>query len=265
MTKEGEAETTAADAEGGRGRSGLWLQLLSVVLFIALWEGAAFFIDTRTLPSPQAVLKALFAGVASGELPYHLGVTLVRVGLSFVIALLLGAAIGIVMGRSKLADRLLDSWLILFLNLPALVTTILVYVWFGLVEAAAILAVTINKVPTVIVTVREGARALDPDLLEMAKSFRLGSTRTLRHVVLPQLYPYLIAAARSGLSLVWKIVLVVELLGRSDGVGFQLQMFFQLFDVTSILAYTLSFIAVIQLIEHGLLQPLERRANEWRR
>jgi NitT/TauT family transport system permease protein len=259
------AEATTAAAGNGRGRSALWLQLLSVILFVALWEGAAIIADTHTLPTPMAVLKALFTGIASGELPYHLGVTMLRVGASFIIALLLGTVLGILMGRVRLADRLLDSWLILFLNLPALVTTILVYVWFGLIEAAAILAVTINKVPTVIVMVREGARALDPDLLEMGKSFRLGSMRMLLHVVLPQLYPYLIAAARSGLSLVWKIVLVVELLGRSNGVGFQLQMFFQLFDVTSILAYTLAFIAVIQLIEHGLLQPLERRANEWRR
>jgi NitT/TauT family transport system permease protein len=265
MTNASGAEATTAAAGNGRGWNALWLQLLSVILFVVLWEGAALLADTRTLPSPQAVLEVLFAGIASGELPYHLGVTLARVGASFTIALLLGAAIGIVMGRVRLADRLLDSWLILFLNIPALVTAILIYVWFGLVEAAAILAVTINKVPTVIVTVREGARALDPDLREMAKSFHLGPLRTLLHVVLPQLYPYLVAAARSGLSLVWKIVLVVELLGRSDGVGFQLQMFFQLFDVTSILAYTLAFIAVIQLIEHGLLQPLERRANEWRR
>ena len=72
-------------------------------------------------------------------------------------------------------------------------------------------------------------------------------------------------AARSGLALIWKIVLVVELLGRSDGVGFQLQLFFQLFDVPAILAYTLAFVAVVQVIELTILQPLERRVTRWRR
>jgi NitT/TauT family transport system permease protein len=67
------------------------------------------------------------------------------------------------------------------------------------------------------------------------------------------------------LSLIWKIVLVVELLGRSNGVGFQLYTFFQLFDVASILAYTLTFVAVIQVIELAALQPLERHVNRWRR
>jgi NitT/TauT family transport system permease protein len=64
--------------------------------------------------------------------------------------------------------------------------------------------------------------------------------------------------------MIWKIVLVVELLGRSNGVGFQIQIYFQLFDVTAILAYTLAFIILIQVIEWSVLQPLERRATRWR-
>jgi NitT/TauT family transport system permease protein len=59
-------------------------------------------------------------------------------------------------------------------------------------------------------------------------------------------------------------VLVVELLGRSDGVGFQIQVYFQLFDVAHILAYALAFILIVQLIEWAALQPLERRAARWK-
>ena len=81
---------------------------------------------------------------------------------------------------------------------------------------------------------------------------------------MPQLFPYLMAATRGGLALIWKIVLVVELLGRSSGVGFQLHMAFQVFDVAAILAYSLAFIAVVQLIELAILQPLERRSSRWR-
>ena len=87
----------------------------------------------------------------------------------------------------------------------------------------------------------------------------------LRHVVLPQLTPYVFAAARSGLALIWKIVLVVELLGRSSGIGFKLHLFFQLFDVASIFAYTIAFVLVVQLIELALFQPLEKRLIRWRR
>ncbi|TMJ45833.1 MAG: ABC transporter permease subunit, partial [Alphaproteobacteria bacterium] len=65
------------------------------------------------------------------------------------------------MARSRALDALLDSWVVLFLNLPALVLAVLLYVWLGLTEAAAIGAVTLSKLPTVVVTLREGARALD--------------------------------------------------------------------------------------------------------
>jgi NitT/TauT family transport system permease protein len=176
----------------------------------------------------------------------------------------IGAAIGLAMGRSRVADRLGDPWLIVLLNLPALVIIVLAYVWAGLTETAAILAVALNKLPIATVTVREGARSLDRALDDMAQVFRMGTWTRMRHVVIPQLAPYLAAAARSGLSLVWKIVLIVELLGRPNGVGFEIGVAFQLFDVTRILAYALAFIAVMLAIETLLVQPLERHVARWR-
>ena len=246
-------------------RSTVLVQVLSLAALLALWQFAAVLADSRVLPPPLQVLEVMIAGFEDGEVPYHIGITLARVAASFVLAMAIGVAFGIVMGRSKGLDRFFDGWLVLFLNIPALVTIILFYVWFGLIEAAAIAAVAINKIPNVIVTVREGARSLNPDYQEMAQSFQLSRAKTLRHVVLPQLFPFVVAAARSGLALIWKIVLVVELLGRSNGVGFQLYTFFQLFDVTSIFAYTLAFVAVVQIIELAVLQPLEAKANRWRR
>ncbi len=185
--------------------------------------------------------------------------------MSFSIAMLLGCAIGIVLGRNKKLDAFFDNWLVIFLNIPALVTIILCYVWFGLVESAAILAVVINKLPNVIVTIREGTRTLDQDLLDMARCYHFGRRKTLVHVIWPQLHPFVMGATRSGLALIWKIILVVELLGRSNGMGYQLHLFFQLFDVAGILAYTIAFVSVIQLIEVVILKPLDKKSQRWRR
>jgi NitT/TauT family transport system permease protein len=242
------------------------LPSVSILGLLVVWQLAAWLADSpRRLPSPAAVLVAMAQLTASGELLYHLAVTLWRVAASFVIAMLIGTALGVAMGRAPLFDRLAHPWLVFFLNIPALVTIVLAYIWIGLVETAVIVAVAANKIPNVMVTLREGARALDRNLLEMATVFRIGRRRTLQYVVLPQLYPYLAAAARSGLALIWKIVLVTELLGRSNGVGFEIGLYFQLFDVTGILAYTVAFVIVIQMIEWTLLLPLERHAGRWRR
>ncbi len=96
----------------------------------------------------------------------------------------------------------------------------LAYVWLGLNETAAIVAVALNKLPNVAVIMRRGrARGLDPGLEEMATTYRFDRRTWIAHVLLPQLQPFMVAAARSGISLAWKIVLVVELLGRPTGSG----------------------------------------------
>lgn len=238
----------------------------SLAGFVLLWWlGAHLAAAPQLLPSPATVLATFWEELRGGDLLRDLSATLFRVIIAFAVSIAGGAVLGYAAGRSRRFDQLMDPWLIIFLNLPVLVAIILVYIWVGLNEAAAILAVTIAKTPTVIVTVREGSRALDPRLEDLARVFRLPTARRLRRIVLPQLAPYLAAAARSGLSITWKIVLIVELLGRPNGVGFALNLFFQSFNVAAILAYGLSFAAIMLVIETVLLQPLERRANAWRR
>ncbi len=162
-------------------------------------------------------------------------------------------------------DRLLDPWLVIVLNTPALVVIMFAYIWGGLNEGSALAAITLNKLPNAVVTLREGARALDPGLDDMARVFAFSRWRRWRHVLAPQLAPFFAAAARSGLALVWKIVLVVELLGRPNGVGFKMNEAFQLFDLKLLLAYALPFVALMVLVETFVLRPAERSASWWRR
>jgi ABC-type nitrate/sulfonate/bicarbonate transport system permease component len=241
-----------------------WARILPVFVFLCLWQVLAITLESTTLPSPTAVTSSLWQEMYVGDLLFHLGMTLRRVAISFVAAMLIGMALGILMGGSQNWDRLLDVFLILGLNIPALVIIILCYIWFGLSETAAVIAVTVNKIPMVAVSLREGARAVDKNLLQVAKVYRLSRRDTFFKVYVPQLMPYLFSSARNGLAMIWKIVLVVELLGRSNGVGFQISSFFHFFDITGILVYTLAFALVIFSIEALLLRPLETHLNRWR-
>lgn len=238
---------------------------ISLLGLCLLWSLAANAWPSRAFPGPGQVWQVLLREAASGDLFYHLGATLGRVAAAYVVAMIVGSVIGILLGSYRGADRFFNPWVILFLNIPALVIIVLAYIWFGLNEVAAIGAVAVNKIPNVVVTMREGARALDPSYAEMAAVYRFGPLDRVRHILLPQLQPYLAAASRSGIALIWKIVLVVELLGRSNGVGFQIYLYFQLFDVAAILAYTLAFVAVMLVVELLLVQPVERHATRWRR
>ncbi|HEX5487959.1 MAG TPA: ABC transporter permease [Rhodanobacteraceae bacterium] len=271
----GASQTVASKKPVAAARS-LWKQLRppsgpawlwrsgSLVGLAVVWEIAALFANSNMLPTPIAVLAAIYRYTRSGQLPLELAITLGRVAAAFVVAMTLGAAIGFMMGRFRRFNLLLDGALVLALNIPALVVIILCYLWLGLTEAAIIVAVALNKIPVVVVTTREGTRAVDARLLAVAQVYRVPRMVTLYRVYLPQLYPYLMASARNGLALIWKIVLVAELLGRSNGVGFELSLFFQFFDITSILAYTLAFAAVVMAIEAGVMRPLEKRLTRWR-
>lgn len=244
-----------------RGHAVPWQAVASGGLFLLLWQAGAMLGASRLFPGPAEVAAAMAKDAVDGPLLYHLGITLWRVAVSFALSMTIGTALGILLGRHAALDRWAYPWVLFFLNIPALVLIFLSYVWLGLTEAALFLAVALNKVPNVAVTLREGARSIDRAWLDLPRLYRFDARR---HVLLPQLAPYLMAAARNGLGLIWKIVLVVELIGRSSGIGFQLQLYFQLFDVTRVLAYSAAFVLCLLLVEAAVLAPLDRRLRRWR-
>ena len=144
-------------------------RLVSLIALMCLWQIAAHFGNPRLLPGPIAVFVTMRSEAASGALFVALGVTLARVAAAFILAMAVGFRDRLCDGAQCDGCRLADPWLIVLFNLPALVVIIFAYVWIGLNEAAAIVAVALNKLPnTVIVVTREGVRSLDAGLDEMA-------------------------------------------------------------------------------------------------
>lgn len=239
---------------------------VSLAALVGLWWVAAIMTgDSSILPSPAEVWRVAQRESSSGELWFHMGMTLGRVVAAFVLAMAVGTLLGILLGLMPRLNRWADPWVVVFLNVPALVVIVLAYLWLGLNEVAAIVAVSVNKTAMVIVTIREGVLARDRAVSEMAQVFGMPLGRRLRHVLWPQLAPFVSASVRNGLAVIWKIVLVVEFLGRGNGVGFQIHLYFQLFETAYVLAYSLAFVGIMLLIDYLLVQSFERRARLWRR
>lgn len=241
------------------------IMVLSIVGLVVFWWVLALIkADPTVLPTPAAVWEIMQKEAASGALAEHLLATIWRVAAAFGLAMTLGLVIGIAMGLNRTLDLWFSAWLVVFLNIPALVVIVLCYLWIGLNEVAAITAVALNKTAMVATTIREGTRALDPKLNDMARSFQMSRFDRLRHVTLPQLWPFIASTTRNGLAIIWKIVLVVEFLGRSNGVGFQIHLYFQLFEIGYVMAYALSFVIFILILEWTVIQAWERRVTRWR-
>ncbi len=239
-------------------------KFISIFIFIILWQAIAIAVSSNVFPSVIDIFRNMIEHIVNGELLSSLYITLYRVIISFIICMSIGVFFGILMGLYQKLNDALNFLLIIGLNLPALVTIIICYIWFGLNDFAAILAVILNKVPIIIVNIREGARAIERKYFDLAVVYNISKKDVIRKIYLPQLYPYIMATTRLSLSLIWKIVLFVELLGRSDGIGFQISMFFQSFDIKSILSYSFAFILVVIFIENVILEPLDNRIKRWK-
>ena len=245
-------------------RREVWLGWASLVALLVGWQALALWRASRFLPTPLTVAEHMIWLAREGHLYEDFAVTLARAAVGFVAAMVIGSIIGVALGRSRIADGLFLNWVLVGMNLPAIVIAILCFIWLGLNDTALILAVVLNKTPIVITNIRQGVRNLDPAFDEFARAFRLGRPRALWLIQLPQLVPYILVSARTGLSLVWKMVLVFEVLGADSGVGFRVSLFFQFFDIQGILAYTVVFVAIVMLLEHLGIGPIERRLLAWR-
>ncbi len=242
----------------------LALRLASGGALLLAWAALARFFPPSVLPGPGRVLTEVGAILASGEFPFHMGKTLLRVGLGFAIAFLVSTALGVVMGSWRDAEHFFEVEVLVGLTIPGLAWAMISMLWFGIRDAAAVFAIVIITAPMITLNIWEGTKALDPELSEMSRAFRARPWLRLRHVILPQLVPYLLASTRFGFALAWKVVVLSELLGLSNGIGFMINQAFGLFRMEGVLAWTLAFTLVMILIEFGLVKLVERRVTRWR-
>jgi NitT/TauT family transport system permease protein len=247
----------------GHGATTLPLSAAGLAALLALWVALSQILGPQLAPGPGAVGASMWSDIRSGALPHHLGVTLGRVLLTTALALIAGVAAGVWIGLSRYADAFWASWMVAALTVPRLLLVVAAYLLIGLNEAALVAATTLAVAPSVVVALREGIRAVDWKLVDMARAFAVPPGPRWRRVIWPQLLPFTAASARTALSLAWKMVLFAELLGRPSGIGYQIAFYFQTFNMRQILAYGAAAIVVAAVFEVGM-RALERRLYRWR-
>ncbi len=240
------------------------LRLASVVGALVLWWLLSLAMPANLLPGPWVATVTLAKDFAQGDVLPHLAITLLRVAGGLALAMLIGVPIGIFMGINLRAEKVLDIWVMVGLTVPSLCYAIICFILIGLNEAATIVAIGLTAAPSIAINLWEGVKTIDFKLVQMARIFEVGRARILASVLLPQVMPYVMASLRMGLGIVWKIAVLVELIGRPSGVGFKLFYWYQLADMAQVLAWTLLFTIVMLAIELGILKQLEQRLFGWR-
>jgi len=205
--------------------AGVGVRLLPWLLPLALlvaWQAASTlgWLSTRVLPAPVDVVKAAWQLTASGELWAHVKISAGRALLGLAIGGGLGLALGLLTGSVKLFETLLDSTLQMVRNIPALALIPLVILWFGIDESAKLFLIAVSVFFPIYLNTFHGIRNVDPQLIEMGRTYGLTRWQLYRQVILPGALSSILVGLRFSLGLMWVILIVAETISAQSGIGY---------------------------------------------
>lgn len=245
-------------------QSNIGLKLLSIGLGLLLWQVMALWQGEFLVSSPARVAVEIWELVSTGEAFPHMLFSLSRVVGGLLISLVIATIVGVAMGLFKPAENFFEAYVLLGMTVPGLAWALIAIMVIGISNWTPVFAITAVAAPLLTLNIWQGTKGIDNDLISMGRAFRADRRLMLRHVIVPQLIPFVLAGTRLGLSVAWKIVVLSEMFGLSNGVGYQIQLAFTSFSITSVIAWTLIFTTVMGAIEFGLLRRIELRVTRWR-
>ncbi|MEB0112359.1 aliphatic sulfonate ABC transporter permease SsuC [Variovorax sp. RTB1] len=192
------------------------------VTLIVVWQIASSlgWLSTRVLPAPLAVLQAAWTLAASGELWTHVKVSAGRALGGLAIGGSLGLGLGLLTGSVKLFETLLDSTIQMVRNIPALALIPLVILWFGIDETAKLFLISVSVFFPIYLNTFHGIRNVDPQLIEMGRTYGLTRWQLYREVILPGALSSILVGLRFSLGLMWVILIVAETISAQSGIGY---------------------------------------------
>src|SRR5882672_6123897 len=260
------AMATTADAASRPTRVPLLVQRLALALsLLAIWWLVSLAVPPYVLPRPERVFARIVQLSQTGDLPINLLTTLGRVLAGFALAVAIGVPGGILLGSNRALGTFFEPILPVMNTVSSAIWAIFAVIWFGLSPATPIFVVLMTAFPLIVTNVWQGTQAVNADYVELAQALRFSRAKTLVKIYLPSVLPYFFSGARLAFGFGWRVSLVAETLGAASGVGYRLRQASDLIQTDQVFAWTIVQIAMMLVIEIGLLQPLERRLFRWRR
>lgn len=258
-----EEKRLKAERQSQTRRRWFW-RIAGYVVILGLWELASgWVLEESLLPGPLRIARTFPEILNSGRFLLSFGATLTRIGVGFGLAFIAGSAIGL-LAQIKWFDSFFKDAIVIGLTAPGLIWALMGLVIWGFEPQGWIFAIFMVTFAIVTVNVAEGIRALPKELLDMAKAFGTPRLRRQREIVIPHLAPYLFTALRFGFSIGWKITVLTEVFSSNKGIGFEMRVSSQLFQLDVFFTWVLSFFVFALFLEKVVLQYFERRFFRWR-
>jgi sulfonate transport system permease protein len=237
---------------------------IAPAVLLAVWEVASRtgLLPKTLLPSPLEVAQAFVRAVLRGDLLVHLGVSALRAGLGMLIGAGIGLALGLLTGLSRKLQLVFDTPLQMMRAVPALALVPLVILWFGLGETAKLFIVAVTVMFPVYLNTFHGVRSVDPQLIEMARTYHVSGFAMYREVILPGALPSILVGLRFALGMSWLVLIVAETIGAEQGLGY-VAMNAREFMQMDTLVLTIVLWALLGKLADVLASSLEQRLLPW--
>jgi sulfonate transport system permease protein len=231
---------------------------------IAVWQALCSFglAPSNLLPSPFAVAEAAWQSTLSGELPQNMFVSLLRACAGLLVGGGIGFVFGLANGLSKLSEVLTNSTLQMLRNIPHLAMIPLVILWFGIDEGAKLFLVSVGVFFPVYLNTMHGIRNIDPQLVEMAKSYGMTRADLFRIVIFPGALPSIFVGLRYALGITWLTLVVAETIAAQSGLGFMAMQAREFMQVDTVVLAIVIYAGLGKLAD-SMTRLLERRCLSW--
>jgi NitT/TauT family transport system permease protein len=232
-----------------------------VGVFLVVWQAVVFVSGFKSfvLPGPWTVAERFVRAWAEGTMLPHVETTLVEILLGFAIGATIALAVGVLLARSRLAERLLSPYLVAAQATPVLALAPLIVLWFGSGLMSKLVITTLIVFFPVAIATMVGIRSVDPRLLEMARGFRATGWQVIVRVEVPAALPAILGGMRVGVTLAVIGAIVGEWAGGEKGLGVLINIARgSLFD-TPLMFAALAMLAMIGVTLYLVMVLVERR------
>lgn len=240
------------------------LPFLLPIILILFWQVSSTlgWLSSSVLPSPLAVLQDGIKLTQSGELPKNLSISLYRATVGLLIGGGVGFILGFINGMSKTCRLLFDSSIQMFRNIPYLALIPLIILWLGINESAKISLVAIGTMFPVYINTFHGISSVDPDLIEMGKSYELSKSQMFFKIIFPAALPQILVGIRYALGVMWTTLIVAETISASSGIGYMANNAEDFMDMETVILCIVVY-AILGKISDLVAKSFESLLLEW--
>ncbi|WP_314061616.1 ABC transporter permease [uncultured Vagococcus sp.] len=193
--------------------------LLALVVVHLIWLLASLGVNKAILPSPVVVYQS-FGTLVKAQLGWHIMVSLRRIFIGMGVALVIGSGLGVLMGRSKLWNNLLDPLIYLTYPIPKLALLPMIMLLFGLGELSKIILISLIVFPQVVLSVRDAVQAIPEHLYDIYQCMQASSWQRFKAITLPASFSAVLSTSRISLGTAISVLFFTENYGTKYGMGY---------------------------------------------